>query len=204
MVSSVIIWACKCRTQVFSNRLPVRTDHLQISHIATADERNKDWESDDKRNAWQTNSAYGPATKDIASILTDKGELYEVDFASHEESLKAFSAPITELVRFYFEGDAPETYFDDFRKAGEKLREDGVRGIVATAAGITIEDHEHDGVKGKVAIVVVGWESLEHHMEFLKSQTMQDTSTLLRSSSKAIKFNHVNFTLKGQGAAAQG
>ena len=138
--------------------------------------------------------------KDVSSILAPEGDFYRVNFEPHDESLKAFSAPITELVRFYFEGDAPEAYFDDFRKAGEKLREDGVHGIIATAAGITLEHHEHDGVKGKVAIVVVGWESLEHHMDFLKSQTMQDTSVLLRSSSKAIKFNHVQFTLKGQGA----
>ncbi|KAH7112853.1 hypothetical protein B0J11DRAFT_446498 [Dendryphion nanum] len=157
------------------------------------------WEDSSKYNLWKASPEYGSVNKELSSIFTSEGEVYEaaLTLEPHGESLKVFAAPLTEIVRFYFEGEAPSTYLDDFKKAGDKLREDGVQGVVAVAGGITHEEHEHNGVKGKVATVVVGWESLEHHMEFLKSETMQETSVLLRSTSKAIKFHHVKFSLVG-------
>ena len=115
------------------------------------------------------------------------------DFKPEGSLNKTFSAPVTEIAVFGFEGNPPEGYIDEVTKFGKILDEEKFEGYLGSSIGVTYEDLERDGVKGKAAVLAIGWQSVDVHMAFRESQTFKDNIHLLRSSAKSIDMNHVAF-----------
>lgn len=70
--------------------------------------------------------------------------------------------------------------------------------MIAIAAGITHEEVEYEGVRGRAAVLVLGWESLEKHtVDFVGSAVYRDTIPAVRSESRAVEMRHVRFVLRG-------
>ena len=69
-------------------------------------------------------------------------------------------------------------------KCAEALRD--ADGYLDYAVGITHETLEKEGVKGKAAVLLIGWQSREAHMAFRETQSFKDNIHLLRSTSKKI------------------
>ena len=61
------------------------------------------------------------------------------------------------------------------------------------SAGVTYEEIEKEGVKGKAVVVAIGWQSVDVHMAFRKTEAFSKNIHLLRSTAKSIDMKHVVF-----------
>lgn len=103
----------------------------------------------------------------------------------------ALKAPVTEVATFYFQGGTPENYLQgvkDFINLCVKETPD--QKLYGFATGITQEELERDGVKGRSGVLVVGWESVESHMEFRKTKVFQENRESMRQGAGAIEVHH--------------
>jgi len=120
---------------------------------------------------------------------------YHVDFKPYPEFRTAIAAPVTEVARFIFEGPSPPTdALEGFAKFGELLKKEHIPGMLGSAAGLTDDEIEFEGVKGVAAVFVIGWESVDAHMAFQKTQAFKDNVALLPvTEAKKIEMHHTCF-----------
>jgi len=131
-------------------------------------------------------------------LLSESNEIYHVDFQPHSEFIAALQAPSTEFARFFFAGEPPSDYMSIYLKEIGPKQKAKSPGLLSIAAGITHEEVEYKGVKGKAAVLVLGWESLEAHtVDFVGSEVYKETIPTVKSTSKANEIHHVTFTKKG-------
>ncbi len=52
-------------------------------------------------------------------------------------------------------------------------------GVLGAAAGLSHEELESEGVKGTAAMLLIGWESVDAHMAFQRTQLFKDSVGLL-------------------------
>jgi hypothetical protein len=60
-------------------------------------------------------------------------------------------------------------------------------------AGVTHEEIEKDSVKGKGAVLLIGWQSRQEHMDFREKETFKKNIQLLRQNAKGIEMHHTTF-----------
>lgn len=153
-----------------------------------------DWEEKKSHDDFIAADAYGPFMKKLAAVLGGDALYFcHVDFTPEGSLNQAFSAPVTEIAVFGFEGGPPEDYLDSVDQLREILDEEKPDGYLGMSAGITYEEIEKDGVKGKAAVAVLGWQSIEVHLAFRKKEAFSKNIHLLRSSAKSIDMKHVVF-----------
>lgn len=90
-----------------------------------------------------------------------------------------------------FDGEAPSGYLEGVMRFGEAMEKEQPEGYLGSAVGITHEEIEKDGAKGKAAILTVGWSSVDAHMKFRETPTFKDNIGLLRNGVKASEMHHV-------------
>jgi hypothetical protein len=101
---------------------------------------------------------------------------------------------VTEVATFIFGPDgAPSGYGAGVEKFGAAIETAGVPGFLGAAYGFTIEEVEHDGNKGKAAVLTVGWDSVDAHLQFRETQTFKDHIHLLRNGTVTAEMHHVQF-----------
>jgi len=123
------------------------------------------WETKKHHDDFTVSDTYGPFLKRFHSIIDGKPLMFcHVDFKPEGSLNKTFSAPVTEIATFYFEGGPPEDYLQGVEKLGKILDSEKPEGYLNYSAGITYEEIEREGVKGKAAVATIGWQSVEHHM----------------------------------------
>ena len=105
--------------------------------------------------------------------------------------LKALHAPVTEFAILYFDGGPPNDYLDTL--ASLRPLTETLNGMVASAAGITYEELDYEGVKGKAVVLVAGWESVDAHAAFKETAAYKENAGVLRSSAKKSEVYHVDF-----------
>lgn len=137
-------------------------------------------------------STYTPFLENFKTIIGGPISLIHVDFNPSGGAKKALSAPVTEIATFYFEGGPADDAFDGAKKFLETCMADQ-RVDVPWAYGITHEELEKDGVKGKGAVLLVGWESVDQHMELRKTDVFKENIHLLRQNAKGIEMHHTQF-----------
>jgi quinol monooxygenase YgiN len=153
------------------------------------------WDSRQSHEDFQASPAYQPFLQKFVSIMSGPADIHHVDFQSQEGLKKALAAPMTELATFYCDGKPGDEWLGNAAKAAEWLGREasGAGGYVAGASafGITHEEVEYKGVKGKAAVIAIGWTSKEAHMSFRETQTFKENIGLLRGDAKAIEMHHV-------------
>ena len=103
----------------------------------------------------------------------------------------ALKAPVTELATFYFQDGTPDDYkknVHDFIQLC--IKETPNTKVYGYATGITHEVIERDGVKGKGGVLAVGWDSVEQHMEFRKTEVFQNNAGTMRQGAGGIEVHH--------------
>lgn len=157
------------------------------------------WDSFHDHMAWREHPEHTALVERMGSTIEedqafyDSGGIYHVDFEPFEDLAKAIAAPVTEVARFYFDDGPPADYMDGFLKVLEILKKEPGEGLHAAVAGVTYEELEYEGVKGKVVILVVGWQSVDAHKAFKETQTFKDIIGPLRSSAKTYEAHHTKF-----------
>ena len=150
------------------------------------------WDSRQHHEAFIASDAYAPHLQRCATIMAGPVDIFHVDFEPAGALSKALSAPVTEIATFYCEGEPVKDWTSNAAKACEWLeREAKAAGYLGAAYGITHEEVEYRGVKGKAAVIAIGWTSKEAHMEFRETQTFKENIGLLRGEAKAIEMHHV-------------
>lgn len=151
------------------------------------------WDSIDKHKEFIADSSYGPFFDRVGSIVGGAGSIVHADFKPPGGLAKCFSAPVTEIATFYFEGEPPADYIDGVHQFNQTTQKEGIPGYLGVAVGKTYEEVEREGVKGKAMVVAIGWQSVEAHTDYRSTQSFKDNIHLLRSSAKKIEMHHVAF-----------
>lgn len=103
----------------------------------------------------------------------------------------ALDAPVTELATFYFQNDTPQNYtkgVHDFIQLC--VKESPEQKVYGYATGTSHEEVEREGVKGKAGVLAVGWQSVEQHMEFRKTEVFQKNAPGMRQGAGSIEVHH--------------
>lgn len=137
--------------------------------------------------------AYQPFLQRFLSITDGAPSMVHADLEPSGDALKALSAPVTEVATFYFDGEPSQSYASGLTKFREVIEKGNIEGFLGGAAGVTYEEVEREGSKGKAAILVVGWNSIESHMKFRETETFKENVGLLRDGIKGAEMHHVQF-----------
>lgn len=137
---------------------------------------------------------YKPFLNRFLTIANGKPTMVHADLKPEGDLSRALSAPVTEVATFYFGGQAPPDYLEGVLKFRDILNKEQSDGFLGAAAGVTHEDDvEREGVKGKAAVLLIGWESVDKHMAFRESSTFKENIGLLRNGASKIEMHHVQF-----------
>ncbi len=138
--------------------------------------------------------AYKPFFKSFGTIIGGDISLIHVDFKPEGGAIKSMGAPVTEVATFYFDGGPPEDAYESCKKFIEICeKEEPEKKIYRWAYGTTHEEIEKDGVKGKGAVLLIGWDSKEDHMAFRETDVFKENIQLLRQTAKGIEAHHTQF-----------
>jgi hypothetical protein len=126
------------------------------------------------------------------AVDCSKGTFHHVDFEPIGSKAKVVSAPVTGITTFYCDGAPGANWLSDAAKAAELMgRDSASTGFMGISYGITHEELSREGVKGKAAVVLVGWKSDEARTAFRQTETFQECVGLLKGEAKAIDTLHV-------------
>lgn len=137
--------------------------------------------------------AYGPFLKQFLSIAAGAPTIVHTDFTPHSALETALAAPVTEVVKCYLDNESATAAYDVSKASAFLDQGKDVEGYKGGAVGTTYEEMEKDGVKGKGAVLAIGWESVQKHMEFRETEAFKEKIGLLRQGAKGIEMGHVQF-----------
>jgi heme-degrading monooxygenase HmoA len=155
-----------------------------------------DWDSLQAHEAYAASDAYKPFLEHLgrASVDVPKAGYHHVDFQPASSLSKAVNAPVTGITTFYCDGVPGANWLSDAAKAAELMgKASADSGFLGLAYGITHEEISHEGVKGKAAVIFVGWQSEQARAAFRETPTFKECLGLLKGEAKAIKVIHVAF-----------
>jgi len=173
---------------ISKNQTPHSQALLKIILIPTL----SDWDSRQHHETFQASTAYQSFVKRLGAIMFASPQIHHVDFEPAGALAKAFSAPVTEVATFYCDVEPISDWLSNASKAVSRLEEQPASaGYLSSSYGITHEVVEYKGVKGKAAVIAIGWTNKEAHLAFRETQTFRENIGLLRGEAKAIEMHHV-------------
>lgn len=88
--------------------------------------------------------------------------------------LQTQTAPVTEVITFYFTGMSP----DDFTEKASGFRDVLAQqpGFIEMALGVTHEEVAFDGATGHPLVILIGWESEQDFQNFIHSEDFKQKS----------------------------
>lgn len=136
------------------------------------------------------------------TVVAGNFESRNIDFddAQHTDLEPAASvrdvldSPMAEIVSFYWTAGPAEDYLEGPPVFMAKAVGPAAGRLLGWAAGISHEELERDGVKSRVATVLLGWPSVEAHMECRALEPFKVNSDLLIRDAQAIEYHHVALT----------
>lgn len=84
---------------------------------------------------------------------------------------------------------------ESVKGALEAMEKDTGMSLKRWAWGVTHEELEYEGVKGKAAVLALGWDSVEDHMTLRGMESFKKNIGGLRGESQKIEMHHVGFQL---------
>ncbi|SMY28711.1 unnamed protein product [Zymoseptoria tritici ST99CH_1A5] len=151
------------------------------------------WDKLDSHKTFMSTPTYKPFVDRILALIDGAPSMIHTDLEPAASVAPALAAPVTEIATFYFGGEAPEDYISGVHKFRDILEKEKSDGYLGAAIGLTVEEVEREGHKGKGAVLVIGWESVEKHMAFRETGTFKENIGLLRNGAKTLEMHHVPF-----------
>lgn len=134
-------------------------------------------------------ASYPPFLEKFKTIMAGPPQFMHIPFEGDLSA--ACSAPVTELATFYFDGTPPANYargVHDFIQTCVDAKP--AQKLYGYATGVCEEEVEREGVRGKAGVLVVGWESVEAHMEFRKNEVFVKNAPGMRQGAGSIEVHH--------------
>ncbi|KAK4502124.1 hypothetical protein PRZ48_005547 [Zasmidium cellare] len=134
-----------------------------------------DWDSVEAHDAFNASEIFPAFLEDFKSRVAGPFTLWHVEFKPSLEALrKAQTAPVTEVVTFYFTGSPPAEFVEKALAFREVLAQQP--GFVDVALGVTHEEVEYQGEKGHPLVVLIGWGSEQQWKTFAESEEYKQKS----------------------------
>ncbi|KAK5406883.1 hypothetical protein LTR06_008378 [Exophiala xenobiotica] len=153
-----------------------------------------DWDSQKCHLDWRKTEPFGPFSDLIWTIIQQHNlEIFHVDFEPPNKHRTVLSAPVTEVATFFFDDAPPADYLNGAATFSQHCVEVKADGFIDLVAGITYQDLEREGVKGKAAVVMIGWRNIDDHAKFRETQVYKDHFHLLRRDATKIEVHHVAY-----------
>ena len=153
--------------------------------------------------------SYGPFVKHLGSIIDVPPEImHHVEFTPHRHSVAVetttsvlrASPGATEVATFYLDPSISSSEAQAFEEAFWKFSTEAIEkadGFTSTAGGWIVEDLKHEKAEGKAKgyCVLIGWQSVEKHMEFRGTEAFKGFEPA-RKYMKYLQAVHVKFVAK--------
>ncbi|KAK5192463.1 hypothetical protein LTR99_009784 [Exophiala xenobiotica] len=172
-----------------------------------------DWDNIDSHKKFMNSALYKPFLDRFRLILGGPTNLYHAQFTPHPPTaaLSDTTSPTTEIVTMWF----PTSYSEedkkkvvDDAKALVAVVEKEAKTYRASAGGWVEEDIDIPGTdeKGKAYVLLIGWTSVEAHMEFRETNAFKENIHYLRDAKdlKKLEAVHASMTEVTGGAAGVG
>jgi hypothetical protein len=153
-----------------------------------------DWDSVKAHEEFNNTAAYPAFKERFQTFSGGPPRIIHVDFQPEGALDIAITAPVTEVATFVFGSDGtPSGYGAGVEKFGAAIESAGIAGFLGAAYGFALEEVEIDGKKGKAAVLAIGWDSVDAHLQFRETQTFKDNIHFLRTGTVAVEMHHVQF-----------
>jgi len=149
------------------------------------------WDDISNFHTFVGSDAFPPWIKKLGDVVDGKPSIMHVDFEPKDGLSKVLSAPVTEVATMLFDGAPPDDHSENVAKLEPILG--STEGYLGYAIGTTHDDVDKDDVKGKAAVFLVGWQSIEAHMAIRQNPKFPESIKTLRSTSKGGSMHHVKF-----------
>lgn len=130
-----------------------------------------DWDSYEAHQNFIKSPQYEPFSKHLMTIVDGSIDMRHVQFDPHPPSAAVSSSmsPVTEVLTAYL-AEKDDQYPERAKKFGEILssKASGFRGIARGWVFEEIAKPDSDDEKGPAYMAVIGWESVEKHMQVSK------------------------------------
>lgn len=130
-------------------------------------------------------------TKDFSKILTDGEFTKHIIVDPHPP--QALHAPVTEVMLAYFPATITQPTKDAntsrFREFSEKALESAAQGVSygwGVENDFPVRDSE-EGQKGSLFMALIGWSSVQAHMELRETQAFKENVGLARGMEELVK-----------------
>jgi hypothetical protein len=153
-----------------------------------------DWNSVKAHQDFNNTPAYPAFKERFQTFSGGPPRIIHVDFKPEGALDKAITAPVTEVATFVFGPDGvPSGFGAGVEKFGAAIEAGSIPGFLIATYGFALEEVEIDGKKGKAAVLAIGWDSVDAHMQFRETQTFKDNIHFLRDGVAAAEMHHVQF-----------
>lgn len=136
--------------------------------------------------------------EEVLGLVAGAPSLYHVPFDPHPPSDALTLGGATEVLRIFF----PASYSDEDTKTFEARWAQFAQAITsdtpdvkAVSIGWAVEELTIPGTedKAKVFQAVIGWTTMQHHLDYRSSQTFKDNIPLLRGAKdvKSVSVFHI-------------
>ncbi|KIW00372.1 uncharacterized protein PV09_08083 [Verruconis gallopava] len=157
-----------------------------------------EWRDIADHKRFQTNEAYGPFMEKARTVVSEEPGSLVINHADLTTPISdVTSAPVVEVLLFYAAPDAGRD--DELVAAVRELVDAGLKNgaaVTNVAAGWVVEPLEwpekFEG-KAKAYRVVIGWESVEKHMEYRETDSFKQTIPAVRACVLATDMHHTVF-----------
>ncbi|KAB8299210.1 hypothetical protein EYC80_001305 [Monilinia laxa] len=156
-----------------------------------------DWSSLAHHKAFMNSPAYPPFLKSLAPIMKS-AQIMHVPRLSLNG---AIGNGVVEIAVFF---DIEDLFLQGTRKFIKAIREidaergiQGFRGVVVFGEVWERIARREGGEEGRAVVLMLGWESLEAHLAFTKTQDFTDSTKYLKEGTGGVEMFHVSFRRAG-------
>ncbi|EXJ70199.1 uncharacterized protein A1O5_06267 [Cladophialophora psammophila CBS 110553] len=162
-----------------------------------------DWDDIENHKRFMNADAYRPFVERIGTIVAGAAKAYHAQLRPHPPvaALSNTTSPITEVVTMWFPNTYPQKDQDNVTEDVENfisIFENHAHNYTASAAGWVDEEIDIPGMeeRGKAYVLLVGWTSVEAHMQFRETQAFKDSIHFVMGAKnlKKIEAVHVSLT----------
>lgn len=162
-----------------------------------------DWDSVSAHEAFCANTdVYGPFYASLAPFSTTAPSLYHVGLDPPAKGGVLDTAPAVEVLHVHFpvgyaaekEQATVKTLHEFFTISQKAAGKDGMDLLVGNPTlGWAVEEREFKGEKARVLVVMIGWKSIEAHMQYRDTDAFRESIGMIRGLEglKGLSMYHV-------------
>lgn len=151
------------------------------------------WTDNGAHEAWTPLQACCLWKECMGAQVAGEGSVYHVDFEPSDDFTKAVAAPVTEVATLFYDGTPPTDCMEGLREMRGVFQDHKISGWRALAGGLTHEEKNYEGVKGRAVVLAIGWDSVEQHLAWRATQLYADTIHLWPKGAKKLDMHHISF-----------